>query len=131
MQRTVAELRDLAHAACHACGARAEMAEVLVEAALGDRATEPMVDLARRVMSEAAAHEWRTRIYPIQSNDGRLAWRFLDPLPVDGPGRLRELGRLNRMANQLVVRLSGMPMAHWLQLSLFGPETLVPPVSEA
>lgn len=34
MQRTVAELRDLAHAACHACGARAEMAEVLVEASL-------------------------------------------------------------------------------------------------
>ena len=106
-------------------------AEVLVEAALGERATEPMIDLARRVMAEAAAHEWRTRIYPIQSNDGRLAWRFLDALPVDGPGRLRELGRLNRMANQLIVRLSGMPMAHWLQLSLFGPETLVPPVSEA
>jgi hypothetical protein len=23
-----------------------------------------------------------------------------------------------------------MPMAHWLQLSLFGPETLVPPVTD-
>jgi hypothetical protein len=49
---------------------------------------------------------------------------------VDASARLRELVRLNRMANQLLARLSGMPMAHWLQLSLFGPETLVPPVTD-
>lgn len=105
-------------------------ASALAEAALGEKPSEPMVDLARRVMAEAAAHEWRTRIYPIQSPDGRMAWRFLDALPVDASARLRELGRLNRMSNQLVARLSGMPMAHWLQLSLFGPETLVPAVTE-
>lgn len=104
-------------------------AATLAEAALGDKPSEALIDLTRRVMSEAAAHEWRTRIYPIQSNDGKLAWRFLDPLPVDASSRLRELVRLNRMAAQLVARLSGVPMAHWLQLSLFGPETLVPPVS--
>lgn len=105
-------------------------AAALAEGALGDKPSEPLVDLVRRVMSEAAAHEWRTRIYPIQSPDGRLAWRFLDALPVDASARLRELVRLNRMANQLLARLSGMPMAHWLQLSLFGPETLVPPVTD-
>jgi hypothetical protein len=66
----------------------------------------------------------------VQSPEGRLAWRFLDALPVDASARLRELVRLNRMANQLLARLSGLPMAHWLQLSLFGPETLVPPVSD-
>lgn len=105
-------------------------AGALAEAALGEKPSETQVDLVRRVMSEVAAHEWRTRIYPVQSSDGRLAWRFLDALPVDASSRLRELVRLNRMANQLLARLSGMPMAHWLQLSLFGPETLVPPVNE-
>jgi hypothetical protein len=102
----------------------------IAEGALGDKPSEPLIDLVRRVMSEAAAHEWRTRIYPVQSPEGRLAWRFLDALPVDASARLRELVRLNRMANQLLARLSGLPMAHWLQLSLFGPETLVPPVSD-
>jgi|GEM_PF-1188089 len=106
-------------------------ASALAESALGEKPSEALLDLSRRVMAEAAAHEWRTRIYPIQSSDGRLAWRFLDALPVDASARLRELGRLNRMANQLIARLSGMPMAHWLQLSLFGPETLVPPVSSS
>jgi hypothetical protein len=102
----------------------------LAEASLADRPSEPQLDLVRRVMSEAAAHEWRTRIYPIQSPDGRLAWRFLDALPVDGSSRLRELVRLHRMSSQIIARLSGMPMAHWLQLSLFGPEALVPPVAD-
>lgn len=103
---------------------------VLAEAALGAKPSEAQIDLVRRVMSEAAAHEWRTRIYPIQSNDGRLAWRFLDSLPMEASARLRELVRINRMANQLLVRLSGLPMAYWLQLSLFGPETLVPPIND-
>lgn len=103
-------------------------APVLVEGVLGER-SDALSDLTRRVMSEAAAHEWRTRLYPAQSADGKLLWRFQDPLPVDGVQRLRELVRLNRLAQQLVARLSGAPVARWLQLSLFGPESLVPPVA--
>jgi hypothetical protein len=105
-------------------------APTLVEGTLGERSTDALSDLTRKVMSEAAAHEWRTRLYPVQSPEGKLLWRFQDPLPVDASQRLRELVRINRYAQQLVARLSGMPVASWLQLSLFGAEALVPPVNE-
>lgn len=104
-------------------------AQSLVEGTLGER-SDALWNLTRKVMSEIAAHEWRTKLYPVQTPDGALLWRFQDPLPVDASQRLRELVRLNRYAQQLVARLSGMPVAKWLQLSLFGPETLVPPVSD-
>jgi hypothetical protein len=103
---------------------------MLVESALGEVPTEALCALTRTVMSEAAANEWRTRMYPIQGNDGKIAWRFLDPLPVDASARLRELVRMNRLSQQLVARLAGVPVANWLQLSLFGPESLVPPVHQ-
>jgi hypothetical protein len=36
--------------------------------------------------------------------------------------------RLNRAAQQLVARMSGTGLARWLQLSLFGPESMVTPI---
>ncbi|MFO0646920.1 MAG: hypothetical protein U0326_11835 [Polyangiales bacterium] len=100
--------------------------QALVEATHGAEAsTDALLNLAHRVMSEAAAYEWRGYIKPVVSPDGRTAWRFNDPLPIDSTMRLRELGRLNRAAQQLVGRLAGTGLAKWLQLSLFGPEAMV------
>ncbi len=101
-------------------------AQSLVEASHGaDCATEALLNLAHRVMSEAAAYEWRAWLKPVVSPEGKASWRFNDMLPIDATARLRELGRLNRAAQQLVGRLAGTGLAKWLQLSLFGPEAMV------
>ncbi len=105
--------------------------QALVEATHGvEHGTEALHNLAHRVMSEAAAYEWRAWIKPVVSAEGRTSWRFNDPLPIDATVRLRELGRLNRAAQQLVARLAGTGLAKWLQLSLFGPEAMVTALSD-
>lgn len=103
---------------------------LLVEQTHGELGTEAIHDLARRVMSEAAAHEWRPWLKIAVGPEGKTSWRFADPLPIDASARVRELVRLNRAAQQLVARMSGTAIARWLQLSLFGPEAMVPPVAE-
>jgi hypothetical protein len=90
-----------------------------------EHGTEALHNLVQRVMSEAAAYEWRQWLKPVALPDGKTAWRFVDPLSTDATARLRELGRMNRAAQQLVARLSGTALAKWLQLSLFGPESMV------
>jgi hypothetical protein len=92
--------------------------------------TPAMADLCRQVMSEAAAYEWRERIKPVIAADGSMQWRWLDPPPVDGSVRTRDLIKLNKQAQQLIARLSGGVVAPWLQLSLFDAETLVPPAAD-
>ncbi len=103
---------------------------VLLEGTHGARATDALHDLTRRVLSEAAAHEWRPWLRLVVTADGTTAWRFTDPLPFEANARLRELVRLNRAAQQLVARLSGTAVARWLQLSLFGPESMVTALPE-
>ncbi len=95
-----------------------------------EHGTDALHDLARRVLSEAAAYEWRAWLKPVVTPEGRTHYRFVDALPVDSSARLRELARLNRAAQQLVARLAGTGLARWLQLSLFGPEAMVTPLSE-
>ncbi len=103
----------------------------LVEGTHGvEQGTEALHNLAHRVMSEAAAYEWRAWIKPVLSPEGRTSWRFVDALPIDASARLRELGRLNRAAQQLVARLAGTGLAKWLQLSLFSPEAMVTALAE-
>ena len=111
-------------------GATHVSAQGLVEATHGSAGTDALNDLARRVMSEAAAYEWRSWMKPVLSPEGRTTWRFVDPLPVDASARLRELARLNRAAQQLVGRLAGTGLARWLQLSLFTPDAMVTPLAE-
>ncbi len=101
----------------------------LVEQTHGrDLGSNALHDLVRQVMSEAAAHEWRPWLRLVANPDGRPSWRFTDPLPTDATARLRELGRLNRAAQQLCARLAGTEIARWLQLSLFGAESMVAPL---
>lgn len=90
--------------------------------------TEALHDLVRKVLTEAAAHEWRQWLRLVLSPEGRTSWRFVDALPSDPSARLRELVRLNRAAQQLVARMSGTGLARWLQLSLFGAESMVTPI---
>jgi hypothetical protein len=92
--------------------------------------TDALHDLVRQILSEAAANEWRPWIKPVVTAEGKRVWRFNDPLPTDPSARLRELVRINRAAQQLIARLSGTAIARWLQLSLFGPESMVAAVSD-
>jgi hypothetical protein len=101
----------------------------VIEAIFGaEHGTEALHDLVRKVLTEAAAHEWRQWLKLVISPEGRTSWRFADGLPTDPSVRLRELVRLNRAAQQLVARMSGTGLARWLQLSLFGPESMVTPI---
>lgn len=103
----------------------------LVEQTHGRDVSSPALhDLTRQVMSEAAAHEWRPWLRLVAWAEGRPSWRFADPPPTDATARLRELGRLNRAAQQLCARLAGTEIARWLQLSLFGAESLVAPMND-
>lgn len=88
--------------------------------------------LVHRVLTEAAAHEWRQWLKFYTSTDSSRGgtWRFESPLPFERNARLRELTRLNRAAQSLVVRLAGVGLARWLQLSLFSPESLVTPITD-
>lgn len=113
-------------------GAQSITTGAVLEATCGsEQGTEALHDLARKVLTEAAAHEWRMWLKLVISPEGRTSWRFADPLPVDPSARLRELVRLNRAAQQLVARMSGTGLARWLQLSLFGPEAMVAPILAA
>lgn len=110
-------------------GSQAVTTSAVLEALFGaDRGTEALHDLVRKVLTEAAAHEWRHWLKLVLSPEGRTSWRFADPLPADPGARLRELVRLNRAAQQLVARMSGTGLARWLQLSLFGAESMVAPI---
>ncbi len=112
-------------------GQPAVTTQALLEATHGHEAgTLALHDLARRVMAEAAAYEWRSWVKPVSSPEGKTSWRFVDPLPVDAAARLRDLARLNRAAQQLVARLAGTGLARWLQLSLFTPDAMVTPLAE-
>jgi hypothetical protein len=105
--------------------------QALLEGTHGhESGTQALHDLARRVMAEATAYEWRAWLKPVLSPDGKTSWRFVDALPVDAASRLRELARLNRAAQQLVARLAGTGLARWLQLSLFTPDAMVTPLLE-
>ncbi len=92
--------------------------------------TPALHDLVRRVIDEATAQELRPWLRRVVSPDGRVAWRFADPLPVDATARLRELVRFNRAAQQLVARMGGTGLARWLQLSLFGAAEMVATITD-
>jgi hypothetical protein len=82
------------------------------------------------VLDEATAQELRQWLRRVVSPEGRVAWRFADPLPVDATARLRELVRFNRAAQQLVARMGGTGLARWLQLSLFGAAEMVAAITD-
>lgn len=114
-------------------GAQGVTTQSVLDATHGaERATDALHDLARRVLSEAAAHEWRQWLKFFSVSDGARAgaWRFASSLPYERNARLRELVRLNRASQQLVARLAGTGLSRWLQLSLFGPEAMVTPMAE-
>ena len=117
--------------ACLTRGSQSLTTGMLLENTHGNElATPALHDLTRRVMSEAAAHEWRTWVRLVAMPEGRTAWRFVDPLPAERNLRLRELQKMNRAAQQLVARMEGKGLAKWLQLSLFGPEEMVTPIAD-
>jgi hypothetical protein len=93
--------------------------------------TEALHNLTRKVLDEATAQELRQWLRRVVSPEGRVAWRFADPLPVDATARLRELVRFNRAAQQLVARMGGTGLARWLQLSLFGAAEMVAAITDA
>jgi hypothetical protein len=110
-------------------GAASVTAEGLVRAACGPARFSPaMVDLARRVMTEAAAFEWREWLRVALSAEGTTMWKFTAELPLEHTQRVRELARLHRHALQLVARVSGGIAGPWTQLSLLDAEALAVPV---
>lgn len=103
----------------------------LVHGVQGAAQTTPaMVDLARRVLSEAAAYEWREWLRPTLDAEKSTVWRWLTELPFDATARARELTRLNKFAQALVARLGGGAEGPWTQLSLFDAAMIVPPVDD-
>jgi hypothetical protein len=111
-------------------GTLALTTHTVLEQTHGGMSSDALHDLTRRVLSEAAAHEWRPWLKLVVSPEGRASWRFSEALASDSVLRARELSKLNRAGQQLVARLSGTAIARWLQLSLFGPESMVAPLAE-
>ena len=135
--RETAKLPEVGrHVLAEACshlvrGALTVTTQSVLEATHGhETGTDALHDLVRQILSEAAANEWRPWIKPVMTAEGKRVWRFNDTLPTDPSARQRELVRVNRAAQQLIARLSGTSIARWLQLSLFGPESMVAAVPD-
>jgi hypothetical protein len=92
-----------------------------------ERATQGHADLARKVLSEAAAYEYSEWLKPARDEHGTTVWRFRVEPQRERTARTRQLGRLYKQGAALAQRLSGGNVEPWSQLSLFDAESLVPP----
>lgn len=92
-----------------------------------ERSAQGHADLARKVLSEAAAYEWSDWLKPARDESGATVWRFRVEPQRERTARTRQLGRLYKHAAALAQRLAGGNVEPWSQLSLFDAEALVPP----
>jgi hypothetical protein len=92
-----------------------------------ERSAQGHADLARKVLSEAAAYEWSDWLKPARDESGATVCRFRVEPQRERTARTRQLGRLYKHAAALAQRLAGGNVEPWSQLSLFDAEALVPP----
>lgn len=109
-------------------GAPHVSAHSLLDGLVGrDNIAQGHLDLARKVLSEAAAYEWSDWLKPARDEHGATVWRFRVEPQRERTARTRQLGRLYKQAGALARRLADGNVEPWSQLSLFDAEALVPP----